>query len=311
MICPKCGKNNEDGELLCSECGARLEASAKAIKHDTCEPADSTQDEVQNEALNAQINAQTAQENKNSSTGAIVFFALIMLVFIISCSVMIKRMADFSGAAAGPNDGEEIAEAAAPIIGTWVEADPEPEPEELAFLEYHFLPDGTGYIYLKGMTSPKNITWEYTGDEDHGSIRVAYAGSRRYNRIFVYDSGSLVVSDVPFVRISQEDVLEDDTVAEPLDETAMEYVGTWWATGMNKVSAPVLELGADGRGQFNLSADGFFTTFTWKYEESKEDDRCDGYILVHYVSIDSPDVKFSVEDGEIDINIYGSYERVE
>ena len=116
---------------------------------------------------------------------------------------------------------------------------------------------------------------------------------------------------MPYMRISQEDVLEDDTVAEPLDEAAMEYVGTWWAKGMNKVSSPVLELGADGRGQFNSSADGFFTTFTWKYVVSEDGDRCDGYILVHYVSVDSPDVSFSVEDGEIDVNVFGAYERVE
>ena len=279
MICPNCGKNNEDGELLCSECGAKLNDSAKNIKHDTCQ------------------------------WGAILFFALMILVFIISGSLLIKRMADSSEITAGLTDSEEISDAVAPIVGTWIEADPEPEPEALAFLEYHFLPDGTGYVYLKGMTDPKDITWEYEGDENHGTIRVNYAGSRKYNRIFVYDSGSLTVSDEPFVRISQDDVLEDDTVAEPLDEASLEFVGTWCGKGVNKFNSPILQLGADGRGQFNSSADGFFTTFTWKYVESEEGDRCDGYILVHYVSIDSPDVKYSVEDGEINVNVLGSYER--
>ena len=266
------------------------------IKPDADKPAEVAQDV-----------ARTVQENNNSSSGAIIFFAIIILVFIISGSLLIKSMVDYSGTER--TDNEEVADAVAPIVGTWIEADPEPEPEVLAFLEYHFLPDGTGYVYLKGMTDPKDITWEYEGDENHGTIRVDYAGSRKYNRIFVYDSGSLTVSDEPFVRSSQDDVLEDDTVAEPLDEASLEFVGTWCGKGVNKFNSPILQLGADGRGQFNSSADGFFTTFTWKYVESEEGDRCDGYILVHYVSIDSPDVKFSVEDGEINVNVLGSYER--
>ena len=84
------------------------------IKPDADKPAEVAQDV-----------ARTVQENNNSSSGAILFFAIIILVFIISGSLLIKSIVDYSGTER--TDNEEVADAVAPIVGTWIEADPEPE----------------------------------------------------------------------------------------------------------------------------------------------------------------------------------------
>ena len=123
-----------------------------------------------------------------------------------------------------------------------------------------------------------------------------------------YSFGTMFVSGVSYKRISQEDVLEDDTVSPELDETSLEFAGTWWARGLWKTEAPILMLVEDGRGQINYP-NGQIVTFTWRYEEYDEGSYYDGCILIQYVSIDSSDYEIPVEDGLLEFDVFGLYEK--
>ena len=190
------------------------------------------------------------------------------------------------------------------VVGTW-----RAESDSPALPEYHFLPDGTGYIYVKGMTDPRDITWECEGNDDYGNITMYYAASgKKIEDDVSYSFGTMFVSGVSYKRISSEDVLEDDTVSPELDETSLEFAGTWWARGLWKTEAPILMLGEDGRGQINYP-NGQIVTFTWRYEEYDEGSYYDGCILIQYVSIDSSDYEIPVEDGLLEFDVFGLYEK--
>ncbi|MCR4792353.1 MAG: FecR domain-containing protein [Lachnospiraceae bacterium] len=190
------------------------------------------------------------------------------------------------------------------IVGTW-RAD---VAESGAFNEYHFFDDGTGYVYVKGMYGRIDFTWDYEGNDDYGRVNIYDEYGRYANDDFSYGYGSMFVSGISYVRVSEDDVIEDTVETTSLDDVSLEWAGTWMAPGDDGYEDPVLVLGDDGRGQV-IYEDGQIVTFTWSYEEYDVDYYYDGCILIHYVSISSDDYSIGCHEGQIDFSVFGLYEK--
>ena len=327
MNCPFCGKYNEEGEILCNNCGIKL----------TARTGQNREEPFNKDQWNSVDYKDGYSDVKKSKLPHIklpfidfqkIIFVIIPVLFGIGYLIytyfprsdqdsdmydLMYIVSTLVDTADEENTGEtsinpdktDLSQEEreqlylSELHGTWVAGD-----SLYVHPEYHLFSDGTGYIYVKGMYKEKPITWSFNSFPDHASVTMYYTNNLKVEKEFIYRESILYVSGNEYTRLSSEDVVTDDTRDLLLDEESLKWAGTWWARDLDKMTLPIVLLGENGRGQFNYY-DGEIVTFTWNYEEDKETHS--GYIRVRYVSIDSTDYLIPVRDDMLDMNVYGLY----
>lgn len=322
MNCPFCGEYNDDGEILCSNCGIKL--FKKESKDTDPSKIDPEWHDVDYEdgysdvkkSLKPDIRLPFIDFRKILPIAAAIIFVILYICYKFFWNMdtgidygspeyynIIQSVitADYSSEdAAGDMSSEDLLRSS--LAGVWTLTDD----EGTVYPEYHLYKGGGGYIYVRGMYTKMPITWEYNGTIDHASITMYYSNNQKVRGTFVFEDSAFIVSGTPYTRVSEEDILEDDTPTYELDNASLKWAGTYWTRRLDKMSFPVIILGSNGRGQINYP-DGNIVTFSWVYENPNPGHG--GYIHMTYVSIDSPDYMMPADDKMLDFDAYGLFEK--
>ncbi len=321
MNCPFCGEYNDDGEILCTNCGIRL---VKRSRDDGAAKIKQEWQDVDYEdgysdvkkSISPDIKLPFIDFKKIIATAAFVVLIIACVYygwffwteddgFSVEESYELLQSITTAGtdseeATAGESDPGDLLRSS--IAGVWTLTDD----EGTVYPEYHLYKGGGGYIYVKGMYTKMPITWEYNGTIDHASITMYYSNNQKVRGTFIFEDTAFIVSGTPYTRISESDILEDDTPSFELDKASLKWAGTYWTTRLDKMSFPVIILGSNGRGQINYP-DSNIVTFSWVYENPNPGHG--GYIHMTYVSIDSPDYLMPADDKMLDFDAYGLFEK--
>lgn len=303
MNCPFCGEYNDDGEILCTNCGIKL---VKRSKNNGADKIKAEWHDVDYEDGYSDVKKSVSPDIKLPFIDykKILYIAgcVILVIAYVYCKYfweddtypsiqesyeLLESLQTTNTASEDVNPLEDMLRSS--IAGVWVLTDD----EDTVYPEYHLFRDGKGYIYVKGMYTEMPITWECSGSIDNADITIYYSNNQKVREDFRFENSVLIVSETPYTRVSEEDILGDDTLSYELDEASLAWAGTYWTHGLDKMTFPIILLGENGRGQINYP-DGKIVTFSWVYEEG--DTEGYGFIHMSYVSIDSPDYMMRAED---------------
>ncbi|MBQ1897335.1 MAG: zinc ribbon domain-containing protein [Lachnospiraceae bacterium] len=326
MNCPFCGEYNDDGEILCTNCGIRL---VKRSRDDGAAKIKQEWQDVDYEdgysdvkkSISPDIKLPFIDFKKIIATAAFVVFIIACVYYgwffwteddgfsVEESYELLQSLPTVNTVSEEITTDKEMLDEKIPdeqflsaIEGVWVSTDK----ENAVSPEYHLFRDGTGYIYVKGMYSKMPITWEHIGNSDYASISMYYTNGQKVKTNIRLEDSVLVVTGTAYNRISESDVLEDDTPTYELDKDSLKWAGTYWTRRLDKMAAPIIILGPNGRGQINYT-DSTIVTFSWVYEDDQTGSG--GYIHMTYVSIDSPDYLMPADDKMLDFDAYGLFEK--